>query len=150
MGQDANSSWGRRVAILIHQDLHYMQTTKGDCLDADYLLATGRWQEIRIPMNDGADMFVATLYGYPGTGQDAQVHNDNENLIAHAVLRQKTMGDVPYFLTGDFNVNSMNSNVLTTSIRKRYTYDVFNDIYANAPPPTYRKGGTDKDKHKTP
>ena len=89
MGQDANSNWGRRVALLVQRDLHHVQIAAGECDDADYLLSTGRWQEIRVPMENGASMFVATIYGYPGAGHDENARLDNENLLAHAILRQK-------------------------------------------------------------
>ena len=75
----------------MHVDTPCVPIAIGEDDDADFLYHTGRWQEVRIPLPSGADMFISTLYGYSWAGHDTAMQGDNENLLAHAVLRQKSM-----------------------------------------------------------
>ena len=83
---------------------------------AEELRATGRWHEAAIPVENGRTVvYVASVWGHSGSSSDAALRRVNESLWANSILRMLSMGDVPYFLCGDFNCAFSESRVLTMS-----------------------------------
>ena len=84
---------------------------------------------------------MRSLYGYSGASQASADAIANEKLLAHAILRQKQFGDMPYYIGSDFNVDPQYSPVIIASIEAEITFDIVNDAYQGNAPPTYCKGG---------
>ena len=69
-----------------------------------------------IPLADGRQMIVASVYGYSGASGDAMDYISNETLLAAALVRMKSMNHIPYYLAGDFNVDPSNSRIIQAAI----------------------------------
>ena len=95
MGRNASSTLGRRVALLIHNDTPCEDITKAGDQYTDFLKDTGRWVERLIPLENGKQMIVASVYGYSGASAVADDFVANERLLAAAIMRLKAMQNMP-------------------------------------------------------
>ncbi len=107
------------------------------------LRATARWEEIIVPTTASSiHMAAATIYGVSGAGQNPRNYKENEAILAKAVLRVIEMGDVPYVLMGDVNINPVDSEVLAGAIEAGVLVDIGLAAQQGAEPhPTYRRSG---------
>ena len=88
---------GRRAAIVSSNPipLQYGQIDAEDIVTS-ILKASGRWEEAVVPVGDGSNsIMVATLYGISGANQSQQKYNNNETLIAAALVRMLSFGSTP-------------------------------------------------------
>ena len=136
---------GRRVAILVKKPAEaYRQedTDEQDDSNLKYLRSTGRWMEVIMPVGNGEKQIVnATLYGISGANSDNAKFEENERLVAAALIRMNMFKDVPYYLCTDINVEPTNSNVLTKAREACIAYDIVYDFYEGKPPPTFKADG---------
>ena len=78
-----------------------------------------------MPVGDGSSsIMVATLYGISGANQSQQKYNDNEVLIAAALVRMLSFGSTPYYLTGDMNVIISKSSSIQKFIQAGLVVDL--------------------------
>ena len=88
---------GRRAAIISSNPIPLQH----GLIDAEdtvttILKASGRWVEAVVPVGDGSSsIMVATLYGISGANQSQQKNNDNEILIAAALVKMLSFGSTP-------------------------------------------------------
>ena len=98
--------------------------TKDDAQALD-LYDSGRWVENATPTNCGKDfIYCANYYGISGATQDPKLYRENEILIAAAILRAISFGNVPYYIVGDFNINPKDSEVIKAAIEAGVIMDV--------------------------
>ena len=116
---------GRRAAIVSSNPTPLQH----GLIDADdtittILKASGRWVEAVVPVGDGSDsIMVATLYGISGANQSQQKYNENEILIAAALVRMLSF-NTPYYLTGDMNVIISKSGAIQKFIQAGFVVDL--------------------------
>ena len=67
------------------------------------------------PGGKWSHVYVASVWGQSGSSSDAALRRVNERLLVNSILHTSSMGDVPYFLCGDFNCALSESRVLTMS-----------------------------------
>ena len=96
-----------------------MATTTLAIADADtqVLLDSGRWLETLLPLGNGdKHMLVGAFYGVSGASLDAAKTRENEQLLTLAVKHLMQFQHTPYVLAGDFNVDPLESEVLSLAI----------------------------------
>ena len=114
---DGRSSNGRRVCILVHENCKAQEITDRNDTNTQFLLASGRWKEVMVPINKGqAQMCIATLYGISGASNDNTKKEETERLLACALLRLAVMKHVPYVLTVDLNIDPKRMRILMRCI----------------------------------
>ena len=145
MGKDAAKNIGRRVALVIHKDTPCEDATKEGDMYTDFLKASGRWVERLVPLDGGKQMMIASLYGYSGASAMADEYMTNEKLLAAAIMRMRSMGNIPYFIATDMNVDPAVSKIVQMAIEANLAYDIVDDAFGGAPSPTYAKGGITTD-----
>ena len=107
-----------------------------------YLRASGRWMECMIPVGDGSkQIIVAILYGISGANTDNPKYEENERLIAAALIRMNTYKDIAYYICTDINVEPSKSEVLTKAREAGLAYDIVADFFEGKPPPTFKADG---------
>lgn len=74
--------------------------------------------------NGKLHLIHGNLYGYDGASTNAQQKQQNEDLIGQAILRMLEVGDVPYFLSGDFNAHPDESDTIKPMIAKGLVVDI--------------------------
>ena len=95
--------------------------TKGlVCQETAELAATGRWTEafapVKVPDRRGTGIYLASLWGHAGARHEPEAMRLNENLIAKALTVAARLGDVPYILGMDANVQLEESMVLAQAM----------------------------------
>jgi exonuclease III len=136
---------GRRVAMLIKNPVEILRRENMDAMgDSNlmYLRASGRWMECMIPVGDGSkQIIVATLYGISGANTDNPKYEENERLIAAALIRMNTYKDIAYYICTDINVEPSRSEVLTKAREACLAYDLVAVFLEGKPPPTFKADG---------
>ena len=145
LGRDASKGRGRRTALLVKNDTPVEDITKRGDVYTDYLRSSWRWVERLVPIADGKQIIVASLYGLSGASADATDYISNEKLIAAAIMRMRQIGNVPYFFAGDFNIDPACSKIMQTAIEAELITDIVDDAFGGNPPVTYAKGGITED-----
>ena len=81
------------------------------------LFETGRWQSVVIQVNKGGTLLhVVTVYGFPRANEGGDEMVANEELLEKVFMEAASLGDVPVFVCGDFNVQVANSHVLSEMV----------------------------------
>ena len=90
------------------------------CQETAELVATGRWTEafapVRVPGRRGTGIYLASMWGHPGARQDPESMRSNEALITMALEAAARVGDAPYIIGMDANVQVQESLVLTQAL----------------------------------
>ena len=66
MPKSGRSNGGRRVVILVQGSCKSEDILEKDDANTNFLMASGRWVEAMIPVNNGQVIFVASFYGLSG------------------------------------------------------------------------------------
>jgi len=83
-----------------------------------------------VPAGNGQHhIMIATLYGISGASGNQADYEDNERLIMAALVRMASMGDVPYYICTDANINPANSQVIQKAIEAQVAYDIVADAF---------------------
>ena len=112
--------------------------------EATKLYDTGRWNETARPVNSGQDvLYFANVYGVTNASREPPLYQQNEQLLAAAVLRMLSFGPVPYFLLGDFNIDPAQSKVLRDACTAGLIVDIPLEFAADRenPQTTYCRDG---------
>jgi len=105
---------GRRVAMLVKHLTKVLTLDDNEDDNTQYLRATGRWMECMIPVSDGRkQIIIACLYGISGSNCDNSKYDENERLVAAALVRMDYYKDIAYYICTDSNVDPQTSAVLT-------------------------------------
>jgi len=102
--------------------------------------------ECMVPVNDGRkQMIIASLYGVSGANSDNSKHDENERLVAAALVRMDFYKDFAYYICADMNVDPLTSAVLTKAREAGIGYDIVHDYFEGSPAPTFKANGVEKD-----
>jgi hypothetical protein len=119
---------GRRVATMLKNPidaLRHEDNEEHDDPNLKYLRASGRWMEVVVPVSDGRKQIInATLYGISGSNSDNAKFDENERLIAAALIRMNHYKDIAYFICTDINVEPTSSVVLMKAREAGLVYDI--------------------------
>ncbi len=87
---------------------------------------SGRWEDRAVCCVEGSReiVVVAIFHGSSGAANDAEKFRRNEELLAKALVRMMTVGDVPYFLGAEMNVNPEESRVVAGLIERGCLVDL--------------------------
>ena len=72
---------------------------------------------------------TASFYGIAGASANVTDYDANERLIAAALLRMRSMKDIPYFLGADLNIDPQKSTVIQSSIADGAIFDLTHDKF---------------------
>ena len=124
LSKDSTTRHGCRVAILVKQPAEAFDITDASDPTCGFLLASGRWCEVVVPVNDGnKHIVISSLYGHSGaSGEKANrssgsLYQLNEELIKRALARAKACG-LPYYLCTDLNIDPRESDAINTARTK--------------------------------
>ena len=100
-----------------------------------------RRQEVVVAVGDGNQhVHHATIYGYDGASSEAEKYRLNEDLIGRSILRMFEVGQTPYFISGDFNIDPAESNIMKAMVQKGLVIDVPAAHLMHEQPTFHRKG----------
>ena len=103
-------------------------TKEGD-MYTDFLKASGRWVERLVPLDGGKQLMIASLYGSSGASAMADEYMTNEKLLAAAIMRMRSMGNIPYFIATDMNVDPAVTKIVQMAIEANLAYDIVDDAF---------------------
>ena len=106
------------VAILARAPQPLLPTVKRT-RHMDDLIQPGRWVEAFIPSSRGdtkRGLLLASVYGFSGANEDAELRKDTEDLWASAMEVAASAGQQPYIIAMDLNMDIVNSRVLTAAL----------------------------------
>lgn len=84
-----------------------------------------RWHEAAVAVDDGSrHISNASFYGTSGASSDAEKFRRNEELLTRALTKMLEVGQVPYFLAADLNVQVEQSPTLQRLTNKGLVIDV--------------------------
>ena len=87
------------------------------------ILDSGRWCETVIPTGaDGKPAYFAEIWGFSGARTHTKEKIATNRLLTLAFLRAMSFGDVPYYLVGDFNLQTEESEVLKQKLSEALCY----------------------------
>ena len=81
------------------------------------------------------------LHGVAGASGNQADYEENERIITAALLRMAQMGDVPYFIATDANIDPAKSEAIQKAREAMIACDVVSDAYGGSPPPTFCRPG---------
>ncbi len=107
------------------------------------LRATGRWEEVLVPASGATThLGAATIYGVSGASKETRCYRENEAILSKAIRRVIEMGDVPYVLMGDINIDPSESEAVASAVEAGVLIDVgFASKLGQDPDLTYRRSG---------
>ena len=143
-----DSPYSAEGGVAITADDVIRLTMPSDLDDESFriLSSTGRWIEQQAFSNEGTHVLsIAFFYGSPGPTlqqKESRGYKLNECLLNHAIQRM-IKSPHAYLRMGDFNVDPINSEVITTATETEDTVDVIKERLGQdiEPPPTYRRKG---------
>jgi len=73
------------------------------------------------------------VWDFRGASGNQADFEDNERLIMAAIVRMASMGDVPYYICMDGNINPAHSQVIQKAIEAQVAYDIVADAFGGKP-----------------